>query len=416
MSPTHPIQKIEDLECYLVGGAVRDKLLGLKRYDQDWVVVGASPEIMHSLGFKRVGRKFPVFLHPKTYDEYALARREQKSGVGYKGFTVDCSSDVSLEEDLLRRDLTVNAMAMTSDGIIIDPYGGRSDLKNRTLRHVSKHFVDDPLRVLRVARFAARYRSKGFEVHSSTLELMKSIVSSDELLHLTAERIWMEVRSALSEKNPSTFFRILHSVGAIKQIFPELLVLNFDEQSSNTYSDIRALDRSAQFTELKEYRFAVLTYCLSSTINQNTQHLVLRRSKPEWMGGVGMVRIFCDRLKVSAKFRDLAINVSLHTDKFQFFDQLSANEVVDLVRQLKGLNTEVEFLNVVNACKVVLYSTQADSNKVDLAVNALLSSREKILAINQAALSKQYRGKKLGAEIKKAQVLAVREFLNSHML
>ncbi len=416
MSPTHPIQKIEDLECYLVGGAVRDKLLGLKQYDQDWVVVGASPEIMHSLGFKRVGSKFPVFLHPKTFDEYALARKEQKSGVGYKGFTVDCSSDVLLEEDLLRRDLTVNAMAMTSDGTIIDPYGGQSDLQNGILRHVSKHFVDDPLRVLRVARFAARYRSEGFEVDSLTLDLMKSIVSSGELLHLAAERIWMEVRSALSEENPSTFFRILHSVGAIKQIFPQLLVLNFDEQSSNAYSDIRALDRSAQFTELKEYRFAVLTYCVSSTINQKTQHVELRRSKSELMDGVATVRKFCGRLKVSAKFRDLAINVSLHTDKFRFFDRLSANDVVDLVRQLKGLNTEVEFLNVVNACKVVLYSTQADSNKVDLAVDTLLSSREKILAIDQASLSKQYRGKKLGAEIKKAQVLAVREFLNSRML
>ena len=413
MSPTHPIQKIEDLECFLVGGAVRDRFLGLEGYDRDWVVVGASPEIMLSLGFVRVGSKFPVFLHPETHDEYALARREQKSGVGYKGFEVDCSSDVSLVEDLVRRDLTVNAMAINSDGTLIDPHDGHSDLENRILRHVSEHFVDDPLRVLRVAKFAARFHSKGFQVHSTTLELMKTIVESGELLHLTAERIWLETRSALSENNPSIFFRILHSVGAVEQLFPELLVLSFDGTGSGACSDIHVLDNAVQFTDHEEYRFAVLAYCISSTVSQEVKQFTERRPKLEFMDGTTTVKKLCSRLKISAKFRDLAVRVSLYTDRLRFLDELEASGLVVLIRQLKGMNNVEQFLNVVNACRTVLYSTQEDSKKVDQVIEALLVLRDKILAIDRASLAKQYQGEMLGQKIKEAQIDAVREFLNS---
>ena len=187
------------MESYLVGGAVRDALLNYPVHERDWVVVGASPQDMLDQGFQQVGKDFPVFLHPETKDEYALARTERKSGHGYTGFAVHCAPDVTLEDDLLRRDLTVNAMAQSADGSIIDPYGGQADLEGRVLRHVSAAFVEDPLRVLRTARFAARYAHLGFTVATETMVLMTDIVSQDELAHLPAERIWIELEAEVEQ-------------------------------------------------------------------------------------------------------------------------------------------------------------------------------------------------------------------------
>ena len=193
------------MQTYLVGGAVRDQILDYPVYERDWVVVGATPDKMLELAYQQVGKDFPVFLHPKTKDEYALARTERKSGHGYTGFAVHCAPDVTLEEDLLRRDLTINAMARDEDGTIIDPYGGQEDLANRVLRHVSDAFVEDPLRVLRTARFAARYAHLGFSVAPETMALMAEITRQDELAHLPVERIWIELDRALSERNPEVF-------------------------------------------------------------------------------------------------------------------------------------------------------------------------------------------------------------------
>ena len=215
MASVRPITKIEDLECYLVGGAVRDKFLGIERTDRDWVVVGASPEIMLSLDFKAIGKDFPVYLHPETHEEYALARKELKSGKGYKGFVVDVSEEITLEQDLYRRDLTINAMALSTDGNLVDPFGGKQDLENGLLRHVSDHFAEDPLRVLRVSRFAARFYSRGFVVEDSTLDLMKQISNSGELDDLAAERIWQEFQNAILESNPSVFFTTLRYCDAL---------------------------------------------------------------------------------------------------------------------------------------------------------------------------------------------------------
>lgn len=209
------------MKIYLVGGAVRDHLLGLSVHERDFVVVGGSTSMMLDAGFKRVGKDFPVFLHPQTGEEYALARRERKVGLGYHGFTCDTSVSVTLEEDLLRRDLTVNAMAMDENGTVIDPYGGQADLKNRYLRHVSSAFVEDPLRVLRVARFAARFASLGFQIAPETSALMMKMVRDRELLSLTVERVWQEYHRALASASPRVFIEVLRSVGALKQILPE---------------------------------------------------------------------------------------------------------------------------------------------------------------------------------------------------
>jgi tRNA nucleotidyltransferase (CCA-adding enzyme) len=206
------------MDIYLVGGAVRDELLDYPVTERDWVVVGGRPQDLLDLGYQQVGKDFPVFLHPQSKDEYALARTERKQGHGYTGFAVDCDPAVTLEEDLLRRDLTINAMARDDVGNIIDPYGGQQDLESRVLRHVSDAFTEDPLRVLRTARFAARYAHLGFSVAPETIALMAEIVSQGELAHLPAERIWVEMERALGESNPEVFVEVLRDCGALAQV------------------------------------------------------------------------------------------------------------------------------------------------------------------------------------------------------
>jgi tRNA nucleotidyltransferase (CCA-adding enzyme) len=210
------------VKIYLVGGAVRDALLGLPVKDRDWVVVGATPEQLLEAGYQQVGRDFPVFLHPKSREEYALARTERKSGSGYTGFTCYAAPDVTLEQDLLRRDLTVNALAQDADGLIIDPYGGQADLRLRLLRHVSPAFSEDPLRVLRVARFAARYAHLGFRIADETMALMRAMADAGELAHLTPERVWKETENALGTRNPQVFFQTLRDCRALGVLFPEI--------------------------------------------------------------------------------------------------------------------------------------------------------------------------------------------------
>ena len=213
---------VEGLEVYCVGGAVRDARLGWPVYDHDWVVVGATPEEMRRRGFKPVGRDFPVFLHPESHEEYALARTERKAGHGYTGFVVHASPEVTLEEDLARRDLTLNAMAETPEGDLIDPYGGLDDLEARVLRHVSLAFVEDPLRVLRAARFLARYAGLGFTIAVETRALMRELVTSGEIGHLVAERVWTETEKALGEPWPEVYFQTLADCGALGVLMPEL--------------------------------------------------------------------------------------------------------------------------------------------------------------------------------------------------
>ncbi|MDW7747905.1 polynucleotide adenylyltransferase [Halomonas sp.] len=214
--------QLQGLEVYRVGGAVRDARLGWPVKDTDWVVVGATPEEMRRRGFKPVGRDFPVFLHPESHEEFALARTERKSGHGYTGFVVHASPEVTLEEDLARRDLTINAMAETPEGALVDPHGGLADLEARLLRHVSPAFVEDPLRVLRTARFLARYAGLGFVIAEETWRLMRELVASGELAHLVAERVWTETEKALSEPWPEVYFQVLHDCGALAVLMPEL--------------------------------------------------------------------------------------------------------------------------------------------------------------------------------------------------
>ena len=259
------------MKSYVVGGAVRDRLLGLPVADRDYVVVGATPEQMVALGYQPVGKDFPVFLHPGTHAEYALARTERKSGAGYKGFTVHASPDVTLEEDLSRRDLTINAIAEDSDGALIDPYGGQRDLVTHTFRHVSEAFAEDPVRILRVARFAARFTA--FTVAAETNALMRQMVDNGEVDALVPERVWQEIARGLMEAQPSRMFRVLRDCGALARLFPEIDRLFGVPQPPAHHPEIDTgihvmlvVDWAAQHGFSLPVRFAALTHDLGKGV------------------------------------------------------------------------------------------------------------------------------------------------------
>ncbi|WP_328190062.1 multifunctional CCA tRNA nucleotidyl transferase/2'3'-cyclic phosphodiesterase/2'nucleotidase/phosphatase [Marinobacter sp. OP 3.4] len=247
------------MDIYLVGGAVRDKLLNLPVKDRDWVVVGATPDEMLAQGYKQVGADFPVFLNPTSHEEYALARTERKQGRGYHGFSVYSAPDVTLEDDLKRRDLTINAMAMAEDGTLVDPFHGHEDLQNRRLHHVSEAFAEDPLRVLRTARFAARFHHLGFEVADDTMALMRQMVADGEVQHLVPERVWQEIQRALHEVTPTTFFDILKATGALRDLIPELA-----DNDAAFRSAMEALANTAAQDLATECRCAALLHGLSA--------------------------------------------------------------------------------------------------------------------------------------------------------
>lgn len=302
------------MRVYLVGGAVRDRLLGLEAKDRDYVVVGSTPQEMAALGFKPVGADFPVFLHPQTKEQYALARTERKTGTGYKGFTVYSAPDVTLEDDLRRRDLTINAMAQADDGTLIDPFGGAEDLRNGLLRHVSPAFAEDPVRILRVARFAARYAKWGFHVAHSTNALMRHMVETGEVDALVPERVWMELEGALAEDRPSAFFKVLRGCGALDRLFPEIASLFGVPQPEQHHPEIDTgvhamlvLDAAARLSPDSRVRFAALMHDLG-------KGLTPREEWPRHIGheeaGADLIRGFCQRLRAPNDYRDLAVLVA----------------------------------------------------------------------------------------------------------
>ncbi|CAB1215497.1 multifunctional CCA addition/repair protein [Acinetobacter bouvetii] len=301
------------MQVYLVGGAVRDHLLGHPYHEKDYVVVGATPEQLLAQGYQPVGKDFPVFLHPETKEEYALARTERKSGHGYHGFEFYTDPSVSLEDDLIRRDLTINAMAMDTEGNIYDPYHGQQDLEQRILRHVSDAFIEDPLRVLRIARFAARYKSLGFSVATETLDLMKHLVESGELDALISERVWKETSRALMEDHADEYFAVLRACGALKVLFPELDALYGIPQRPEYHPEIdcgihtmMSLQQACKANYSLDVRFAVLVHDLGKALTPTDE---LPRHIMHEERGVKPVTEICDRLKVPTNTKQLAIAV-----------------------------------------------------------------------------------------------------------
>ena len=299
------------MKFYRVGGCVRDRLLGLPIVDIDWVVTGATVETMTSLGYKFIGKDFPVFLHPESKQEYALARSERKTGPGYRGFEFISDPDISIEQDLLRRDLTINAIAENEQGELIDPYGGQADLEARILRHVSSAFSEDPVRVLRIARFAARYHHLGFTIAAETTDLIRQIGASGELTSLVAERVWSEMSRALDEPDPAIFFQTLRESGVLDILFPEINALFGVPQTAKYHPEVdtgvhvmMALQKSAELNHDNETRFAVLMHDLGKATTP--QHILPAHHGHE-LQGVRLVKNFCRHWRVPRAHTDLAL-------------------------------------------------------------------------------------------------------------
>jgi tRNA nucleotidyltransferase (CCA-adding enzyme) len=343
------------MQVYLVGGAVRDRLLGRPVKERDFVVVGARPEELEQQGFIPVGREFPVFLHPQTHEEYALARLERKVAPGYRGFTTRFSPDVTLEEDLRRRDLTINAMAQNPAGEIVDPYGGQRDLAARLLRHVSEAFVEDPVRVLRVARFAARYADLGFRVADETVALMRAMTASGELAALVPERVWQETERALGETRPEVFIETLRQCGALAVIFPEIAALFGIPQPPRWHPEIDtgvhvmlALRHAAQAGFSTRVRFAVLMHDLGKA----------RTAPEDWPShrgheeaGVPMIEAVCARLKVPNGFRELAVLTARHHAVVHRAGELRPATVLKLLEATDAFRRPERFDEMLSACE-----------------------------------------------------------------
>lgn len=343
------------MKIYRVGGAVRDRLLGLPVSENDWVVVGGSPQEMLDRGFRPVGRDFPVFLHPQTGEEYALARTERKQGVGYHGFVFHTGPEVTLEQDLQRRDLTINAIAEDDAGNLVDPWGGQADLQNRILRHVSPAFAEDPLRVLRVARFHARFAPLGFRVASETLSLMKQISASGELQTLAPERIWQETRRALLGERPSAYFQLLKDCGALEVCFPELHAQFGKPQPKKYHPEVDAglhtllaLDQIARLGGDLAARYAVLCHDYGKGV---TPQSVLPSHRGHETAGLPLVRACSERLRVPRGCQALALLVTEHHLLVHKAMELRPKTLVELLMRCDARRRPERFEQFLLACE-----------------------------------------------------------------
>ena len=326
------------MKVYLVGGAVRDKLLSLPVYDRDWVVVGATPNELLVQGYQQVGKDFPVFIHPKTSEEYALARTERKSGQGYTGFTCNASPDVTLQDDLLRRDLTINAIAEDEQGRLIDPYHGQDDLKNRLLRHVSTAFRDDPLRVLRLARFAAKYAHLGFIIAPETQAMISEMAANGELNTLTAERVWKETEKALTTDSPQVYFKVLRDCGALAVLLPEIDALfgvpapeKWHPEIDSGIHTLLTVQEAAKLTNSIAVRFAALCHDVGKGVTPKEEWPHHYRHNAE---GVPIAMRLCERLKVPTDIRDFTLLAVQHHDLVHSIEQLKPSTIVNLLNTI----------------------------------------------------------------------------------
>lgn len=342
------------MRTFEVGGSIRDALLGLQNQDRDYVVVGATPEQMTALGYKPVGADFPIFLHPDTRDEYALARTERKTAPGYKGFVFHTSPDVTLEEDLARRDFTVNAIARDADGILIDPYNGVADANARILRHVGDAFLEDPVRVLRGARFAARFAALGFQIAPETKALMRSITDSGELDHLVPERVWQELSRGMMEATPSRMFEVLRDCGALARLLPEVDRLFGIPQSAKSHPEIdtgihvmMVLDYAASRQHPLPIRFAALSHDLGKG---TTAEKYWPRHPGHEESSVTLLDAVCERLRVPSDCRDLArMTARWHGDAHAAL-QLGADKLLVIMDATDALRRPARFRDFVEAC------------------------------------------------------------------
>ena len=343
------------MEIYLVGGAVRDKLLGLKTKDNDWVVVGATVDQLLEKKYRQVGKDFPVFLHPETNEEYALARTERKTAAGYSGFSFHASDNVTLEEDLTRRDLTINAIAQSTDGALIDPFNGQSDITNRILRHVSPAFVEDPVRILRLARFAARFEEFGFTIADETQKLMIKMVNNGEVDALVPERVWQETMRALTGKAPARYFEVLRECGALEKLFPEINCLWGVPQPEKHHPEIdtgihtmMVLTQAAKLSDDPKVRFAALVHDLgkgTTPKNEWPKHIA-HESR-----GVPIVEALCQRYRIPNDYRELAILVTKYHLHYHRAAELKAKTFLKTLESLDAFRRSERFELFLLACE-----------------------------------------------------------------
>lgn len=400
------------MQTYLVGGAVRDRILNIKSKDRDWVVVGATPQALLDAGYKQVGADFPVFLHPKTQEEYALARTERKSGHGYQGFTVDFGKDVTLEEDLIRRDLTINAMAQDEQGNIIDPFNGQQDIQNKILRHVSDAFIEDPLRVLRVARFAARFHYLGFTIADETITVMKDISQSEELKHLTAERVWVETQRALHEKSPWVYFQTLKNCEGLKDTFTELDELFGIPQPEQHHPEIdtgvhslMVLEQACLLSAQGEVRFAALMHDLGKAKTKQEkwpQHIAHETL------GLKPINDMCDRLRVPNQYRELTLKAcEFHTHIHRAFE-LKPSTIYKVFKQCDALRKPERFEQLLQVCEADAKGRTGFENRPypqrDFMLNMLTACNN---VDHQGLIKQGIKGPELGKAIDQARIEAI---------
>ncbi len=402
------------MKTYLVGGAVRDHLLGLPVRERDWVVVGATVDEMRASGFRQVGKDFPVFLHPDTQEEYALARTERKTGPGYHGFAVHADPDVTLEEDLQRRDLTINAMAMDEKGRLIDPYGGQKDLEARILRHVSPAFSEDPVRILRVARFAARFHHLGFRVAPETMALMRQMVDDGEVDALVPERIWQETVRALGEKTPSQFIQILRDCGALAVIFPEIDRLFGIPQPECWHPEIDSgvhtllvLDMAARLSDKPEVRFAALLHDLGKG---TTPADLLPSHHGHEARGAELVKKFCQRLKVPNQFRDLAVITAKFHLHIHRIDELKPATLLRVMEAIDAFRRPQRVDDFLLACEADARGRKGMENNAYPQADIFRKALAAATAVNiQPLIEKDLQGKALADKIHQARVRAIQQ-------
>ncbi|MDT8407620.1 MAG: multifunctional CCA addition/repair protein [Methylococcales bacterium] len=400
------------MDIYLVGGAVRDGLLHRPVKERDWVVVGATPGQMHTLGYQAVGKDFPVFLHPETREEYALARTERKSGRGYTGFQIHAAPDVTLEQDLGRRDLTINAIAKGEDGRLIDPFGGLQDLHDRMLRHVSPAFIEDPVRVLRIARFAARYAPLGFRIAPETEALLRGMVDDGEVDHLVAERVWQETVKALSEARPSVFIETLRQCGALASIMPELDALFGVPQPASYHPEIdtgvhtlMVLDQAAQLSDDIAVRFAALVHDLGKAVTPkaNWPHHYAHEQL-----GLPILTRFCKRLRVPNKHQQLARVVMKHHTLCHRAFELRPGTLHKLLSELGAYKSPNTLDAFVIACQADSQGRTGFADRPYPQAEYLRGAAQQAASISsQPFMAQGHTGKALGEAIAAARIKAL---------
>lgn len=404
------------MKIYLVGGAVRDALLGLPVKERDWIIVGATPDELLAQGYKPVGKDFPVFLHPKTHEEYALARTERKTALGYRGFYIYASPEVSLIEDLARRDLTINAIAQDEKGHLIDPYDGLQDLKVRSLRHVSPAFVEDPVRILRVARLAARFAHLGFNVAPETMTLMKTMVSSGEVDALIPERVWSETVRALNEPNPERFIQILRECAALSRLFPEIDQLFGVPQAASHHPEIdtgihvlMCLQQAVRLQADTTVRFAVLVHDLGKGTTP----------QEEWPQHVGhearsahLVRKFCERLRVPKAYRELSMLVAEYHTHCHRAMQLRPGTLLKTLEKVDAFRRPERFEQFLLACEVDARGRKGLEDQDYPQAERLRTVYRAATAVPVKSLvQKGFQGPALNAAIREARLRAITEVL-----